>query len=210
MSSGENFFHNLYDLLFFSFYPSSCNFEVEENCSDGIHSSKERICWRRNGEKKGFSFVFFLSSTLKWTKNEVETSQEFNPNFFLLDSFSFERKMYFLENSRTRKRCRRWRKRKSASWRWKKDEIGWRTENRVEMEEKKKGKFNSKLSYCSVIPSMWKYHSIMFEWWMLHVLIMLFSSHSKEKKSTENIALRKNGGKQQPESECGIENEECV
>lgn len=48
------------------------------------------------------------------------------------------------------------------------------------MEEK------GKLSYCSVIPSMWKYHSIML--WMFHVLIMLFS---------------KERGKQQPESECG-------
>ena len=45
-----------------------------------------------------------------------------------------------------------------------------------------------KLSYCSVIPSMWKYHSIML--WMLHVLIMLFSSRGER-------------GKQQPESECG-------
>lgn len=69
-----------------------------------------------------------------------------------------------------------------------------------EQREEKKGKFNSKLSYCSVIPSMWKYHSIMFEWWMLHVLIMLFSSHSK--KHREEYCER---GAQQPESECGIE-----
>lgn len=63
----------------------------------------------------------------------------------------------------------------------KKDEIGWRTE--------KKGKIQlSKLSYCSVIPSMWKYHSIMFEWWMLHVLIMLFSSHSKESTERSSTA----------------------
>lgn len=35
-----------------------------------------------------------------------------------------------------------------------------------------------KLSYCSVIPSMWKYHSIML--WMFHVLRLLCSSHLQD------------------------------
>lgn len=52
-------------------------------------------------------------------------------------------------------------------------------------EEKKMEKEKRKLPYCSVIPSMWKYHSIMF--WMLHVLIMLFSSLEASEENSSRI-----------------------
>lgn len=58
---------------------------------------------------------------------------------------------------------------------------------------KKMEKEKRKLSYCSVIPSMWKYHSIMF--WMFHVLIMLFSSlKASEENSSRNLNVDREDG----------------